>query len=298
MGGDESASGRNHGHPSAVVLTRRRMISTLGASVFATALNAALHSAWAAPVVGAQPHLPLPGRRYSKKAFNPIVAIDPGHGGHDPGTISVTNVPEKNVALSVARELRRQLAATRRYNIVLTRETDIFVPLEERVDIARRAEAHLLISLHADAIDSPQTRGASVYTLSGRPSDALAAALADKENMVDQVAGVDLENYNAQVRGILIDLARRDTERQSTAFVSELLPCLEQETPLLDGSHRSANFVVLRAPDVPSVLVELGFLSNRKDDLLLKKKSHRKHLAHAIVSAIDAFFVHRHSALL
>jgi len=231
-----------------------------------------------------------------KKVPNPIIVIDAGHGGKDPGTISVSNVQEKDLALTMAAELRRALAATGRYDTALTREDDVFVPLQERVDIAREAKGSLLISLHADAIDRPQTRGASVYTLSERASDAVAAALAAKENVVDTVAGVDLSNYSADVRSILLDLAKRDTERQSAAFVAQLLPRLQEETRMLDGSHRSANFAVLRAPDIPSVLIELGYLSNREDDLLLKQKGHRKHLTRAMVAAVDAYFAHPQSA--
>src|SRR5262249_41034599 len=133
-------------------------------------------------------------------------------------------------------------------------------------------------------------------TLSDRASDAIAAALAEKENVVDTVAGVDLNSYSPDVRNILVDLAKRDTERQSATFVSQLLPRLQQETRMLDGSHRSANFAVLRAPDVPSVLIELGYLSNREDDLLLKQASPRTPRPPPWGPAVDAFFEHAPSA--
>jgi len=270
-------------------LTRRRALTAFGAAFLANAVMPSLRSAAA--------DLPA-AKTAGKKAPNPVIVIDAGHGGKDPGTISVSDVQEKDLALAMAGELRRALAATGRYDTALTRDGDVFVPLRDRVDIARQAKGSLLISLHADAIDRPQTRGASVYTLSDRASDAIAAALADKENVVDEVAGVDLNSYSADVRGILLDLAKRDTERQSAAFVAQLLPRLQEQTRMLDGSHRSANFAVLRAPDIPSVLIELGYLSNRDDDLLLKQKSHRKHLTRAMVAAVDAFFAHPQSAAL
>jgi len=274
-------------------IDRRGIISALGAAVFASAFSGALRSAAASSTLLANSS----GKKVRPKGEpNPVVVIDAGHGGRDPGTISVSDVQEKNLVLAMAGELRRQLAATGRYDTALTRDSDVFVPLQQRVDIARRARGNLLISLHADAIDHPDTRGASVYTLSDRASDAIAAALAAKENVVDTVAGVDLNSYSPDVRNILVDLAKRDTERQSATFVSQLLPRLQQETRMLDGSHRSANFAVLRAPDVPSVLIELGYLSNREDDLLLKQASHRKHLARAVVAAVDAFFAHAPTA--
>jgi len=273
-------------------IARRGIISAIGAAVFANALTGALRSAAAASTAPALLAASQNKKARNKAVPNPIIVIDAGHGGRDPGTISVSAVQEKNLVLSMAAELRRQLAATGRYDTALTRDSDVFVPLNERVDIARRAKGNLFISLHADAIDHPQTRGACVYTLSEHASDAIAAALAEKENVVDSIAGVDLNSYSADVRNILVDLAKRDTERQSTSFVTQLLPRLQQETRLLDGSHRSANFAVLRAPDVPSVLIELGYLSNRDDDLLLKQASHRKHLARAMVAAVDAFFQH------
>ena len=189
--------------------------------------------------------------------------IDPGHGGIDSGTVGVTGLQEKNVVLDEGLRLARVLRA-RGYTVYLTRNTDVFIPLYSRAPFARRHHADLFISLHADSNPDPSVRGASIYTLSERGSDKEAAALAQKENQSDIIAGVDLSGDNSSVASILIDLAQRDTMNRSSRFAQTVIHTLSGPTDILPRKpHRSANFVVLRAPDVPAVLIELGYLSNR-----------------------------------
>lgn len=220
----------------------------------------------------------------------PVVVIDAGHGGVDPGAIGVTGATEKEITLAMARELKRQLEETGRYKAVLTRDSDIFIRLRDRVAIAREAGADLFISLHADSHGSRDLRGASVYTLSETASDAEAAALATKENKADLIAGIDLSSENEIVTNILIDLAQRETKNLSAHFAAMLVNELERETRLLRNTHRFAGFAVLKAPDVPSVLVELGYLSNPKDEAQLRSVAHRAKLAGSLVRAIDRYF--------
>jgi len=218
------------------------------------------------------------------------VVIDPGHGGNDPGTIGVRGSHEKDVTMAVARELRRQLLASQRYDVALTRERDEFVSLGERVQRARAAKGELFLSLHADAIHRPDVRGASVYTLSEKASDARAAALAAKENRADAIAGLDLSHQKPDIAAILIDLVQRETKNQSATFANILLPELARDMRLLDRSHRFAGFAVLKAPDVPSVLVEMGYLSNREDEKLLNAPAHQAKLAATLTRAVGRYF--------
>jgi N-acetylmuramoyl-L-alanine amidase len=220
----------------------------------------------------------------------PVVVIDAGHGGVDPGAIGVTGATEKEITLAMARELKRQLEETGRYKAVLTRDSDIFIRLRDRVAIAREAGADLFISLHADSHGSRDLRGASVYTLSETASDAEAAALAMKENKADLIAGIDLSSENEIVTNILIDLAQRETKNLSAHFAAMLVNELERETRLLRNTHRFAGFAVLKAPDVPSVLVELGYLSNPKDEAQLRSAAHRAKLAGSLARAVDRYF--------
>lgn len=229
-----------------------------------------------------KPAPPRDGRR--------IIAIDPGHGGVDPGAIGVTGVVEKDLTLAMARELRRQLVATGRYRVVMTRDRDVFVRLRERIAIAQRAGAELFISLHADSISSPRVRGGSVYTLSETASDAEAEALAAKENKADLIAGLDLSDQSETVAKILIDLRQRLTKNASVVFARALLDELGKETRLLRRKHRFAGFAVLKAPEIPSVLLEMGYLSNGTDARLLASPRHRQKVAAAVRRAVDAYF--------
>ncbi|MEE8280016.1 MAG: N-acetylmuramoyl-L-alanine amidase [Alphaproteobacteria bacterium] len=236
---------------------------------------------------------PLPARPKDRRDSKRVIVIDPGHGGVDPGTIGRRGTREKTITLIMARELRRRLEATGRYRVVLTRQRDIFVRLRHRVAKARAAGAELFISMHADAIRNRRVRGASVYTLSEVASDKEAAALAAKENKADLIAGVDLTNENPEVTNILIDLAQRESMNYSARFAALLVAELRRAGKILRKSHRFAGFAVLKAPDVPSVLVELGYLSNRYDERLLRQRAYRAKLSDAILRATDKYFASR-----
>lgn len=219
-----------------------------------------------------------------------IVVIDPGHGGVDPGARGVSYVHEKNITLAVSREVRKQLQSKGGYKVILTRDRDVFIRLRDRVAFARKLGADLFISIHADSMPNSRVRGASVYTLSENASDAEAAALAEQENKVDLIAHMDLSVETPEVANILLDLAQRESMNRSAQFAELLADELGRETRLLTNTHRFAGFAVLKAPDIPSVLVELGFLSNRKDAELLRQKSHQEKLAAGISRAVDKYF--------
>jgi N-acetylmuramoyl-L-alanine amidase len=220
-----------------------------------------------------------------------VIVVDAGHGGIDPGTHGVGGLQEKDVVLAVARRLRDTLEATGRYKVHLTRDRDIFIPLRQRVNIARAAGGDLFVSLHADSNDHRDVRGASVYTLSEDASDREAAKLAEKENMSDVIAGVNLADENAPVASILIDLAQRNTMNVSARFAETLLTSLPGATMVRPSSpHRSAGFAVLKAPDVPAALVELGYLSNSNDEQEMATEAWRNQVARAIAQGIDRHF--------
>lgn len=218
-----------------------------------------------------------------------VVVIDPGHGGVDPGAIGIGGAREKHIVLAVARRIRDLFGKDPRYRIVLTRSRDTFIPLRGRINIARKAGADIFLSLHADSVSRPTTRGAGVYTLSEKASDREAASLARKENRVDLIAGVNLSAESDEVTSILIDLAQRETMNLSAELAEVLVRHMKQSTRVRTNPHRFAGFVVLKAPDVPSVLVELGFLSNRTDENLLKTKRGQAVLADAIARAIRSY---------
>jgi len=218
------------------------------------------------------------------------VVIDPGHGGIDPGSRSLTGVDEKKIALAYARELKRQLEASGRYRVVLTRDKDIFLRLRDRVGFAERMDGDLFVSLHANNHDSGKIRGASVYTLSENASDAEAEALAAKENKADIIAGINLGEQTEVVSKILIDLAQRETMNLSKQFANGLVGELGKMTKLLGNAHRSAGFAVLKSATVPSILIEIGYLSNRTEERLLRSKNHRIGVSRAIGAAIEAYF--------
>ncbi|TWT00694.1 N-acetylmuramoyl-L-alanine amidase [Reyranella sp. CPCC 100927] len=223
-----------------------------------------------------------------------VIVIDPGHGGQDPGAIGVSGFYEKNVVMTGARELARQLTATGRYRPVFTRNGDTYIPLRDRVARARTAKAELFISVHADSHPDRWTRGASVYTLSEGASDREAAALAAKENKSDIIAGVDFRDKTADVTSILIDLSQRDTINQSRTFAAMLIDSLAHGgIGLLARSHRHAGFAVLTAPDTPAVLLEMGYLSNPQDERLLIQAAHLRRLSGAVVDAVDRYFASR-----
>lgn len=228
----------------------------------------------------------LAPRQNAKK----IIVIDAGHGGIDPGAIGKSGAYEKHVTLAVAKKLRDHLQKTGRYKVILTRDRDFFIRLRERVAIGRRAGGDLFISLHADSIGNPKIRGATVYTLSEKASDKEAASLANKENRSDIIAGVDLETESDDVSNILIDLAQRETMNLSAEFAGALIPSMRRAVTMRSNSHRFAGFAVLKAPDVPSVLVELGYLSNRADEAFLKSKKGQLRISTALAKAVDEYF--------
>lgn len=246
----------------------------------------------------AGPGAPIPQPPPSRKsaapsappAEKPLVVIDPGHGGQDPGAIG-GNHKEKNVTLATAKELKAQLEATGRYRVKLTRETDKFIKLHERVNIARRAGADLFVSIHADSIDKPSVRGASVYTLSDKASDAQTAKLAARENKADLIGGVDLSHEDKDVADILIDLTVRDTMNQSKFLANTVVTTLQRGSiKTLDRTHRFAGFAVLKAPDIPSILVEIGFMSNSAESNALATPEYRRKVAAALRNGIDGYF--------
>jgi N-acetylmuramoyl-L-alanine amidase len=224
---------------------------------------------------------PTPRRR--------TVVLDAGHGGIDPGAISISGAYEKDIVFAIAAEAHRQLLATQRYRVVMTRTGDEFIPLHERVVRARAAHGDLFVSLHANALPDPSVRGASVFTLSEKASDREAEELAASENKVDVIAGIDLSEHPPDVSNILIDLARRETNNQSIGLARLLVTELGRELKLLNGGLHSAGFAVLKAPDVPSALVECGCLSNRVEDRLLRTASYRRKLAELLVRGINEY---------
>jgi N-acetylmuramoyl-L-alanine amidase len=220
----------------------------------------------------------------------PVIVIDPGHGGVDPGAIGVSGIYEKAITLSAGLELRDKLKASGRYTVVMTRDSDFFIPLRDRIAKARAANADLFISLHADALPNPKIQGLSIYTLSANASDAEAAALADRENKADLIAGIDLSHESQEVVSILIDLAQRETMNLSAEFASTTVTDLARNMKLLNNTHRFAGFAVLKAPDVPSVLVEMGYLSNKQEEKLLRQPEYRAKLINSLSRAVDAYF--------
>lgn len=232
----------------------------------------------------------LPKAPPPQTAVKKVIVIDPGHGGLDSGTVASDNTMEKDIVLAAGLKLRSVLAA-RGYTVHMTRDSDIFIPLRQRVNIARAWRADLFISLHADSIHDPDLSGLSVYTLSEKGSDREAAALAARENQADVIAGVDLSGDNSSVAPILIDLAQRDTMNKSSHFAETAISELSHATDILPRRpHRSGALVVLKAPDVPAVLIELGYLSNAHDEKQMKSPAWRDRVAAAIAAAVDRQF--------
>jgi len=222
--------------------------------------------------------------------------LDPGHGGKDPGAIGVSGTYEKHVALAAALELKRQLESGRRYRVELTRAGDQFIPLEERVAIAQHRGAALFVSMHADALTDHSVRGASVYTLAETASDAQTAALARRENSADRFGGPSFENASPEVARILASLVRQETRIGSARMASSVVEELNRDVPLLQNPARHAGFIVLKAADIPSVLVEMGFISNRDDEAALRRADHRARIAVAMKRAVDAYFARADTA--
>lgn len=228
---------------------------------------------------------PTPVRR--RAAPLPLVVLDPGHGGRDPGTVGAAGTLEKRITLAAATTLARRLRAGGRCRVLLTRAADRFVALGDRIEVARRQEATLFLSLHAD--HAPGARGASVYTLSDTASDALAAALARRENAADQAGGLRLPSVSPEVQRILLSLMRAETRSGSERIARLAVAELGDAVALLPNTHRRAGFVVLKAPDVPAALIELGFLSHPEDEAALNRPAHRARMARALGAAVERY---------
>jgi N-acetylmuramoyl-L-alanine amidase len=236
---------------------------------------------------------PAPKERNRGK---PVVVIDPGHGGIDPGAVGTSDLLEKSVVLSVGLEIRKQLLATGRYDVRMTRTKDVFVSLDQRLKFVRLANADLFISLHADSIEqksfAQSVRGATVYTLSERASDEQARLMAEKENASDLLAGIDAgeDSSGDEVKSILIDLMKRETSNFSTSFSNLLLSNLRKSVSLSRDPQRSAAFKVLKQTQSPAVLLELGYMSHEEDERLLNSAVWQQRLAQSVKDAVNAFF--------
>jgi N-acetylmuramoyl-L-alanine amidase len=234
------------------------------------------------------PHEPSPASGDTR----PLIVLDPGHGGIDTGTKGPNGQMEKDIVLDFAKRLKEKIETPGKYRVLLTRSDDTFVPLAERVRFAREAGAALLISIHADSLPRREgdAQGATVYTLSETATDPAAARLAEQENRADVIAGVDLKEQPDDVADILIDLAQRETKTFSVQFATKLIAIMKRSTRLHKEPIKSAGFRVLRAPDVPSVLVELGYVSNKEDLQSLSSDSWRDRTADSMAAAIDGYF--------
>lgn len=257
-----------------------------GAGVTDGAVSIPLDEAKAGP--------PLPAVTPARGPNPPLVVIDAGHGGRDPGaSASVEGIEEKDVTLALAKTIRDELAASGRVRVALTRADDRFIPLADRYAIARRLGADLFISLHADAAPANDAaRGATVYTLSEVASDREAAALAQRENAADAIGGVAM-SQDANVNLILIDLAQRESMDVSARFARLIHREAAPLIPFQQDWHRFAAFVVLKAPDVPSVLFEAGYVSNEQDARFLSSEEGRREIATGLRRAIEAHFARR-----
>jgi N-acetylmuramoyl-L-alanine amidase len=221
----------------------------------------------------------------------PLVVLDPGHGGLDTGTKATSGELEKDIVLDFAQRLRERLTKVGKYRVLMTRSDDTFVPLGDRVRIARNAGASLFVSIHADSLPTTEgdAQGATIYTLSETATDQDAERLAQEENRADVIAGVDLKDEPDDVAGILLDLAQRETKGYSLQFAHKLVDDLKGATRLYKKPLKSAGFRVLRAPDVPSVLIELGYVSNKDDLASLLSDTWRNKTADAAAHAIDGY---------
>ena len=279
-------------------VARRLLLARVGSGVFGTfLLPLALHQAIAetarpsvstrAAATGRPAPAPTQARRRDLRRWS---CWTPGMAARDPGAIGLSGTYEKHVSLATALELKRQLSAGGRYRVELTRARDVFVPLDDRVAHAQAQGAALFVSMHADALNDHAVRGASVYTLATTASDAQTAALARRENSADRFLGRCWHGVPPEVARILASLVRQETQRGSGRLARDLVGSLDQDLPMLPNPDRHAGFVVLKAADIPSVLVEIGFMSNRRDEALLRQTDHRVVVARAMERVVDAYF--------
>lgn len=229
-------------------------------------------------------------RAKPNKARKKIIVLDPGHGGKDPGAIGAYGKTyEKNITLAMGKELKAILEK-QGYTVYLTRSTDVFIPLRQRVKIAQKYKADLFMSIHADSALNRKAKGLSVYTLSETASDKEAAALAERENKVDIIGGIDFSENSREINDILISLSQTDSRNKSSKFAGYMVNEMRKSVEIVDNTHRFAGFAVLKAPDIPSALLEMGYLSNRQEEKLLKQSSYRKKLANSVSKAINKYF--------
>ena len=226
----------------------------------------------------------------------PLIMLDPGHGGKDPGAIGVAGTYEKHVSLAAAHDLRQRLEASGRYRVAMTRATDRFIPLENRVAIAQEHGADLFVSMHADSVSDHDVRGASVYTLATTASDRQTAALAISENSADRFGGPGFKGVSPEVARILASLVGRETRVGSADLQQEMVDNLAASTEMLPRPARHAAFAVLQSTEIPSVLVEMGFMSNFKDESELRQQAHRTRITQSMANAVDAWYLARQSA--
>lgn len=220
----------------------------------------------------------------------PIIVIDPGHGGKDVGATSLTNIHEKNITLKYAMALKRSLDGKKKYKVYITRSRDEFIPLSQRLSKAANLKADLFISIHADSNPDNKLKGLSVYTLSEKASDAEAASIADHENSIDLLSKVDIDEKNAEVSEVILDMIYHKKQNYAKIFAEVLIKQLSKHVKLLNRSHRYANFKVLRSKHVPSVLIELGYLSNKEETALLVNDKYKQKIVSSITLAIESFF--------
>ena len=246
--------------------------------------------------VPAEPPKELPKELSRPTAVDsrPLIIIDPGHGGVDNGT-QASGESEKNLVLAFGLALRDRIEKSGKYRVVMTRSDDTFIPLDDRVKIARNQSAALFVSIHADALPKHEgeAEGATIYTLSDKASDAEAARLAETENKADAIGGVNLTEEPTEVADILIDLAQRETRTYSNRFARLLASEMKNSARMYKHPLKSAGFRVLKAPDVPSVLVELGYVSNKSDLEHLVSDNWRAKTVGSMAQAIDIFFAKR-----
>lgn len=249
------------------------------------------------PIGKPKPAVSLPRIEGRDNPRLPLVVIDAGHGGHDPGATSPYNGKrEKDLTLELARAIRDDLVAGGRVRVALTRSDDRYLVLEERYGIARRLKADLFLSIHADAAENEQASGASVYTLSEVASDREAARLAARENKANIINGVDLGAHSSDVSSILLDLTQRETMNAASDFARLLQREASDEMTFRTTAHRFASFVVLKAPDMPSVLFETGFISNRRDSEFLTSKAGQRKVARGVRDAVQIHFARKIAA--
>lgn len=271
------------------VLSRRVVVgaaAALAAPVFVQAAQAGTlsrpqlaHGAVQAPAIIGKARAPLP-----------LVMLDPGHGGKDPGAIGFSGTYEKHVAEAAAAELYRQLMATGRYRVAMTRNSDRFIPLDGRVELAQQHGASLFVSMHADALNNASVRGASVYTHSRGASDSQTAALAQTENSADRFGGPLVQGASPEVQQILASLVTEEARRGSLHMANAVVSSFRSRINLLPHPQRHAAFAVLKSAQIPSVLVEMGFMSNRLDEAALRQAGHRAMVAGAMCTAVNRYF--------